>query len=179
MIALSKGFIVTENRQPDAWDRFIADVQRSRRDQAYHRHPDQARLHAYVSASQASTDTEPPLRQSDDLEAWLEGASGWPAPAVSLHVLTCSICRRRIELIRGKELTSTASEAASPWWKPLADGVRGVLTSPRVRWVATAGVIGIVFLSLTLSLLPGNPPGSDDAPPLPVDRHEPQMGGIG
>lgn len=179
MMALSKGFIVSENRQSDTWNRFIVDLQQSGRDRAYQHHPDQSRLMAYAFSADDSQETTSLSAPSDDLHAWLEGDSGWPTPAVSLHVLTCSICRRRIERIRSEQLAPSPTRRATPWWKPLVKGARGMLTSPRLRWVATAGVIGIVFLSLTLSLLPGNPPGSDEAPPLPVDRHEPQMGGIG
>jgi len=80
--------------------------------------------------------------------------------------------------MREEQFSVVAIDTETPWWKRTVDALNGVLASPRVRWAATAGVIGIVFLSLTLSLLPDNPSPGPEGPQLPVDRHEPEMGGI-
>lgn len=127
-----------------------------------------------VSPSTASLSSWP----TDELHAWLEGEFGWSAPAVSLHVFTCSICRRRVQLLREEQLTP-AAQPTTAWWAPILEALQDVVTSPRVRWGATIGVIGIVLFSLTLSLLPGDPPSSDDSAPLPVERHEARGGGVG
>lgn len=170
---------MTTHGQPDAWKHFIDDLERSARDRTHARHPDRSRLVEYVASTAPEADDDPPLGSLEAFEAGLDGAAGWSASRVSLHVLTCSICRKRIHLIREAQLEPAASAPPTPWWKPIAAGIARVLTSPNVRWAATASVIGIVFLSLTLSLLPGNSPNVDEAPPLPADRHEPEMGGIG
>lgn len=176
---------MTERFESNQWNRFLEDLATSPPDRAYRHHPDRSRLAEYVSAGSPDTPDVEQLAQvpDGDLQAWLEGRSGWSASAVSMHALTCRICRRRIELIREEQLAPTEEASTSPWWQQIQDTVGtvgSILTAPRLRRrVATIGVIGIIFLSLVLSLLPGSPPSSDNSPPLPVERHGPDGGSIG
>ena len=179
-VTLSKGFIVTEQRFSDDWNRFIADLERAAPDQRYQHHPDQTSLLEYLKTPTPSVDeARPPAAATEDFDAWLQGAQGWSSSTISMHVLTCRICRRRLDLLRQEQLVRTDDTPATPWWKPMTDAIGHVLPTPRVRWAATIGVIAFLFFSLTLSLLPGNPPGGEDPPPLPFERHEPRGGGIG
>ncbi|MFB6285736.1 MAG: hypothetical protein ABEK03_04055 [Candidatus Bipolaricaulia bacterium] len=173
--------MVTEFFERNEWNQFIQDLERSRPDRAYQHHPARSQLVEYVSAVTVDTPEVETLAEAPDgdLHAWLEGASGWSASAVSLHVLTCSICRRRVELIRQEQLAPSNEVSASSWWQPILDAVSKALAAPGLRRVATGGAIGIVFLSLAFGLMPSSPTDSDNNPPVPVERHEPRGGGIG
>lgn len=74
---------------------------------------------------------------------------------------------------------ATTVEPSIAWWKRAVDVITNVIVSPRVRWVATVGIVGLVFFSLTMSLIPQAPPDGNEPPPLPIKRDNPPMGGIG
>lgn len=171
---------MTEHIDWNEWNRFIEELQRPRPELSYRHHPERSRLAEYASSVDGGIPDVAQLAEAPDgdLQAWLEGASGWSSSAVSMHALTCSICRRRIELIRQEQLAPAAA-ASSPWWQPISEAVSRTLATPHLRRAATVGVIGIVFLSLAFSLMPDGPPNTDNSPPLPVERHEPRGGGIG
>lgn len=138
---------------------------------AYEVHPPDGLLMSYLEG--ALEDKGPPQR-AEELDAWLEGRRGWNLPALSLHVLTCGRCGRRMEGLRA----DTARERRGverPLWQELVDVVSDVIRSRAVKRVAFASMLAALVVTLVMLFDRPEPPTQE----IFFEPHEIHRAGVG
>jgi hypothetical protein len=146
----------------------------------YHRHPSAEVLRKYVQGLIPDEGDLWESSQSASAEIpadWLEGNRGWTLSAVSLHVLSCKRCRRRVAAIRSVEDRRLRMEKILPKWRGIQKALVSLWLRPSLLRQSTALLILAVLMAILLVFLSQPPPST--SPPIHFEKGRISGSGLG
>ena len=171
-------------REGRSFERSLRELDQAlQRGARYRRHPPEGVLRRYVQGGLPDPDSDPgnalprAIHGEADLLSWLEGERGWSLTVVSLHVVSCRRCRRRVALLRRLETRRRQLEGLLPKWK----GIQRTLTFLLLRpsWLrSSTAVLLVVALAALLFLFLAQPPPST-SPPIHPEKERISGSGLG
>jgi len=168
------------HREGRSFERSLKELDQAlQRGARYRRHPPEGVLRRYVQGALPDHPELDPghalpraIRSEADLLGWLEGGQGWPLTVVSLHVISCRRCRRRVALLRRLETRRRQLERFLPKWK-------GIHLLLRPSWLrSSTAVLLVVALATLLFLFLSQPPPST-SPPIHPEKERISGSGLG